>query len=114
MKIILGGMPQVVGLERAIDVIPGMKQNLILHAGPPVTWDRMCGPMRGAIIGALIYEEKADSPREAAAAGRLGRDRVLAHATSTARSGRWRASFRLRCRCGSSRTKRSATWRTAR
>lgn len=65
MQIILGGMPQVVGLERAIDVIPGMKQNLILHAGPPVTWERMCGPMRGAIIGALIYEEKADTPKDA-------------------------------------------------
>lgn len=65
MKIILGGMPQVVGLDRAIDIIPGMKQNLILHAGPPVTWERMCGPMRGAIIGALIYEEKADNPKEA-------------------------------------------------
>jgi hypothetical protein len=65
MQIILGGMPQVVGLERAIDIIPGMKQNLILHAGPPITWDRMCGPMRGAIIGALIYEEKADNPKDA-------------------------------------------------
>ena len=65
MQIILGGMPQIVGLERAIDVVPGMKQNLILHAGPPITWDRMCGPMRGAIIGALIYEEKADTPAEA-------------------------------------------------
>lgn len=65
MQIILGGMPQLVGLERAINVIPGMKQNLILHAGPPVTWDRMCGPMRGAIIGALIYEERAETPQEA-------------------------------------------------
>ncbi len=65
MTIILSGMPQLVGLERAINVIPGMRQNLILHAGPPITWERMCGPMRGAIIGALIYEERADSPREA-------------------------------------------------
>ena len=65
MKIILGGMPQLVGLERAIDVIPGMKPDLLLHAGPPITWDRMCGPMRGAIIGALIYERKARTPEEA-------------------------------------------------
>lgn len=65
MEIILGGMPQVVGLEKAMDVVPGMKPNLILHAGPPVTWDRMCGPMRGAIIGALIYEDKAVTPEEA-------------------------------------------------
>ncbi len=74
IEIILGGMPQVVGLEKALDVIPGMKPNLILHAGPPVTWDRMCGPMRGAIIGALMYEDKAVTPEEAgklAASGRI-------------------------------------------
>jgi hypothetical protein len=65
MDIILRGMPQLVGLARAIDVIPGMKPNLILHAGPPITWKRMCGPMRGAVIGGLIYEGKATTPDEA-------------------------------------------------
>lgn len=65
MKIIMGGMPHLVGLERAIDVIPGMKPDLLLHAGPPITWDRMCGPMRGAIIGALLYERKAGTAEEA-------------------------------------------------
>jgi hypothetical protein len=65
MKIILGGMPQLVGLEQAIDVIPGMRPDLLLHAGPPITWDRMCGPLRGAIIGALLYERKARTPAEA-------------------------------------------------
>ncbi len=42
-----------------------MHDNLILHAGPPITWDRMCGPMRGAIIGALIYEGRAKTAEEA-------------------------------------------------
>jgi len=65
VKIILGGMPQLVGLERALDVIPGMKPDLLLHAGPPITWDRMCGPMRGAVIGALLYERQAETPEEA-------------------------------------------------
>ncbi|MFQ5750441.1 MAG: DUF1116 domain-containing protein [bacterium] len=65
VAIILRGMPHLVGLERAIDVIPGMKANLFLHAGPPITWDRMCGPMRGAIIGGLLYEGKAKTPAEA-------------------------------------------------
>ncbi len=65
MDIILRGMPQLVSLARAIDVIPGMKPNLILHAGPPITWERMCGPMRGAIIGGLIYEGKAKTPDDA-------------------------------------------------
>ncbi|MFQ5420975.1 MAG: DUF1116 domain-containing protein [Anaerolineae bacterium] len=40
----------------ARDVIPGMRENLLLHAGPPITWERASGPMRGAIVGALIYE----------------------------------------------------------
>ncbi|MFH0953503.1 MAG: DUF1116 domain-containing protein [Verrucomicrobiota bacterium] len=74
VQIILAGMPQWVGLDRAINVIPGMKPNLILHAGPPVTWDRMCGPMRGAIMGALLYEGRADRPEEAerlAASGKI-------------------------------------------
>ncbi len=65
MDIILMGMPELVGLARAIDVIPGMTPDTILHAGPPITWDRMCGPMRGAVIGGLIYERKASTPEEA-------------------------------------------------
>jgi hypothetical protein len=36
-----------------------MRDNLLLHAGPPITWDRASGPMRGAITGALIFEGKA-------------------------------------------------------
>ncbi len=65
LETILNGAPFLINLDRAIDVIPGMKKNMILHAGPPITWDRMCGPMRGAIIGALIYEGMAKSPEEA-------------------------------------------------
>lgn len=51
--------PVLVGLGKAIDVIPGMEENLLLHAGPPITWERASGPMRGAITGALIFEGKA-------------------------------------------------------
>jgi hypothetical protein len=63
--IILKGMPVLVGLDIALNVIPGMKKNLILHSGPPITWDRMCGPTRGAIMGALIYEGIAKNIEEA-------------------------------------------------
>ena len=66
LKRILEGAPVLVGLDIASKVIPGMNDNMILHAGPPITWDRMCGPMRGAIMGALIYEGKANTPEEAA------------------------------------------------
>ncbi|MBI5245332.1 MAG: DUF1116 domain-containing protein [Elusimicrobia bacterium] len=65
VKLILSGKPSLVGLGRALDVVPGMKKNLILHAGPPISWERMCGPMRGGVIGALLYEGMAKTPEEA-------------------------------------------------
>jgi len=65
LDIILSGTPFLVGLDIAINVVPNMKKNLILHSGPPIIWDRMCGPMKGAIIGALIYEGLAKNPDEA-------------------------------------------------
>ncbi|HID52242.1 MAG TPA: DUF1116 domain-containing protein [Anaerolineae bacterium] len=48
--------PILKSIDTALDVIPGMRENLLLHAGPPITWERASGPMRGAIVGALIYE----------------------------------------------------------
>jgi len=71
---ILAAEPTVIGIGVAKDVVPGMEPDLILHAGPPVTWDRMCGPMRGAVIGGLIFEGLAKTPEEAeklAASGRI-------------------------------------------
>ncbi len=61
----LEGTPYLVDYALAKDVIPGMRKNLILHAGPPIEWERMCGPMRGAIMGVLIYEGFASTPEEA-------------------------------------------------
>jgi len=48
--------PILKGVATAREVIPGMRDNLLLHAGPPITWERASGPMRGAIVGALILE----------------------------------------------------------
>ena len=56
LDIILSGRPVLVDVDTALNVIPGMTRHTILHAGPPITWDRMAGPMKGAIIGALLYE----------------------------------------------------------
>ncbi len=57
--------PMLVGMGKAINVIPGMRDNLLMHAGPPITWERASGPMQGAITGALIFEGKAKSEAEA-------------------------------------------------
>jgi hypothetical protein len=70
---ILGARPVLVGVGRALDVIPGMRLELILHAGPPVTWDRASGPLRGAVIGGLIFEGLATTEAEAAALVEGGR-----------------------------------------
>lgn len=45
--------------------IPGFDGQMLLHAGPPVTWDRMSGPQQGAVVGAAIYEGWASTPEEA-------------------------------------------------
>jgi len=66
-KRMMEAQPVLVGLGRAIDVMPGMRENLLLHAGPPITWERASGPMRGAITGALIFEGKAGGEKEAQA-----------------------------------------------
>jgi hypothetical protein len=59
--------PAVVGPGVAREPIPGVLRTAVLHAGPPVTWDAMCGPMRGAVIGGLLYEGLAEDPVEAQA-----------------------------------------------
>lgn len=52
----MAARPILTGVGRAGDVIPGMRDNLLLHAGPPIEWERMSGPLRGAVVGALIFE----------------------------------------------------------
>jgi hypothetical protein len=59
--------PILKGVAPARDVIPGMKPNLLLHAGPPIEWARMSGPLRGAVIGAIIFEGLAKNEKEAVA-----------------------------------------------
>jgi hypothetical protein len=52
----LAAQPVLAGIGLAGETIPGMTGRLILHSGPPIEWERMCGPMRGAIIGAIAFE----------------------------------------------------------
>jgi len=57
--------PVAITLAKALEIVPGMHENMLLHAGPPVTFERMSGPTRGAMIGALLFEGKAKNPEEA-------------------------------------------------
>lgn len=56
---------RLIAVKKAFDVIPNMSKNTILHAGPPIEFKKMAGPMKGAIIGALIYEGLAKNEKEA-------------------------------------------------
>ncbi|EAP5418364.1 DUF1116 domain-containing protein [Enterobacter cloacae complex sp.6722787] len=58
----LDAQPVLVDVLTAAEAIPAMaEQKLILHAGPPITWEEMCGPVKGAIIGAILFEGWAAS-----------------------------------------------------
>jgi hypothetical protein len=48
--------PVLVDVRKAAEVIPRLGRHMILHAGPPIAWPEMCGPLRGAIAGAVLYE----------------------------------------------------------
>lgn len=66
--------PVLVGVATVAEVIPGAHKRRLYHAGPPLTWQKMSGPMRGAVYAALMYEGLASSPEEAdtlAASGQI-------------------------------------------
>lgn len=79
---IMKAHPYVVGIGTAGNDIPNMTKKTILHAGPPVKWENMSGPLRGAIIGGLIYEGLAKNEEEAivlAASGEITFDSCHHH-----------------------------------
>ena len=59
------GNAVLVDFDQARKVIPGFKENMILHAGPPIAYKEMIDPMKVAIQGALIFEGRAKDLKEA-------------------------------------------------
>ena len=59
--------PVLVDVVPATEAIPDLKDKMILHAGPPVDWESMCGPMRGAVTGIAVFEGWAVNLEDAAA-----------------------------------------------
>jgi hypothetical protein len=57
--------PVLVDIAPAIEVIPGLEDKMILHSGPPISWEKMCGAQRGAVIGEVIFEGWARNVEEA-------------------------------------------------
>ncbi len=64
----MAARPILTTVSTALDAIPGMHDRLLLHAGPPIEWERASGPLRGAMIGALLFEGLAEDEAEAVAA----------------------------------------------
>jgi hypothetical protein len=62
---ILASNPILVDVKPAIEVIPRMREKLLLCSGPPISWNQMCEPVKAAILGAIIYEGLAGNLEEA-------------------------------------------------
>jgi hypothetical protein len=69
---ILAGEPHLVDVIPASHAIPELTDRTILHAGPPIGWERMCGPLRGAVMGIAVLEGWAADLDDAAAKAAAG------------------------------------------
>lgn len=62
---LLSSQPMLIGMALAGEVIPQMTKNTILHAGPPISWEKMSGPLRAAVLGAIVFEGLANDLKAA-------------------------------------------------
>ncbi len=68
--------PRLVDVQPAGSCIPALREGVtLLHAGPPISWPDMTGPMQGAVLGACLFEGWATTPAEAEAFAASGRIR---------------------------------------
>ena len=67
LKVIQDSRPIWFDVRPAIDALPGMTRDVILHAGPPIEWRRMCEPQRNGAICAALFEGLAGTRAEAIA-----------------------------------------------
>ncbi len=80
---ILAAGSHLVDVRPAREVI-GLADRTLLHSGPPLTWEPASGPMRGALIGACLFEGWASDVEEAErilAAGEVALDPCHHHRT---------------------------------
>jgi Protein of unknown function (DUF1116) len=72
LRRILAGEPVLVDVVAASEAIATLGDRMILHAGPPIDWARMCGPMRGAVTGIAVFEGWAEDLDDAASKAAAG------------------------------------------
>jgi hypothetical protein len=73
LRTMLCADPVLVDVQSAGKAIKGLGKGVILHSGPPIAWERMCGPMQGAVCGIAVFEGWADDLRQAQDAAAAGR-----------------------------------------
>src|SRR5205085_3804898 len=72
LRRILEARQLLVDVRPAGEVIPGMERDMVLHAGPPIAWERLSAPVQASAIGALMHEglvATAESAERMAARG---------------------------------------------
>jgi hypothetical protein len=92
---ILEGDPVLLDVRRAIDVVPGMTSNVVLHSGPSIAWGEISGVQRTAILNAAVYEGLASTTEDADAKLRSGEipiDTCAAHGCVGIATGLYTAS----------------------
>ncbi|WP_425409804.1 DUF1116 domain-containing protein [Hyphococcus sp.] len=63
-------------VQPAIEALPNMTRDTILHAGPPIEWERMCEPQRNGVAHAAVFEGLAKDTAEAGRAIQAGAIRL--------------------------------------
>jgi hypothetical protein len=63
---IVAGSPFLLDVVPAKTVIKELNEGkVLLHAGPPITYDKMVDPIQGACVGAALFEEWCETEEEA-------------------------------------------------
>jgi hypothetical protein len=75
LRRMLAAEPVLADVVPAAEAVSGLRERTVLHAGPPLAWERMCGPLRGAVAGIVAFEGWAP---DLAAAERMAADGAIA------------------------------------
>lgn len=70
---LVNGEPVLVDCRPAWEALD-LPRHTVLHAGPPIAWERLCEPMRAAVLCAVRYENWAandDAAAEMVSAGQI-------------------------------------------
>ena len=63
---IIDARPVLLDVKPAIEVLPGMKNNMVLHSGPPIDWVDVNDLAKKAAISGALHEGLCKNPEEGA------------------------------------------------